>query len=50
MSQRSVCSYCYLIQQADKAEHLKITPEDLERYKIHLRVQHGVTLAAEIPV
>jgi hypothetical protein len=48
MSQVSVCSYCYLIQRADR-ERLELSSEDVQRYVVHLRVKHEVTLGPEIP-
>lgn len=48
MWQTHVCSYCYLIQRADREEHQEISPEDVQRYLVHLRVKHGVVLGAEI--
>lgn len=48
MSQIQVCSYCYLVQRMDREEHLKLTPKDVQRYIVHLRVSHGVILAPEI--
>ena len=47
MAQVHVCSYCYLIQRADR-EHLGLSAEDVRRYVVHLRVKHGVTLGPEI--
>jgi hypothetical protein len=47
MSQVHVCSYCYLIQQAER-EDVELSPEDVRRYITHLTVKHGVTLGPEI--
>ena len=47
MAQVHVCSYCYLIQRAER-EHLELSSEDVRRYLVHLRVKHGVTLGPEI--
>jgi hypothetical protein len=47
MSQVHVCAYCHLIQQADR-EHFELSAEDVQRYLVHLRVKHGVTLGPEI--
>jgi hypothetical protein len=47
MSQVHVCSYCYMIQRADR-EHLGLSAEDVQRYVVHLRVKHGVILGPEI--
>jgi hypothetical protein len=49
MSQVHVCSYCYLIQRAEREGHVDLSPEDVERHIVHLRVRHGVTLGPEIP-
>ncbi len=48
MSQVHVCSYCYLIQRADREEHQGLSPEDVRRYLAHLRAKHGVTPGPEI--
>jgi len=48
MSQVHVCSYCYLIQRAERG-HFELSREDVMRYIVHLRVEHGVTLGPEIP-
>jgi hypothetical protein len=47
MSQVYVCSYCYLIQRADR-ERFELSREDVMSYIVHLRVEHGVTLGPEI--
>jgi hypothetical protein len=36
------------MQHAARKRRSEITPEDIQRYLIHLRVEHGVTLTAQI--
>jgi hypothetical protein len=48
MSQAQVCSYCFLIQRAEKVDHISLSPDDVERYLVHLRVQHGVIFSSQI--
>jgi hypothetical protein len=48
MPQVQICSYCHLMQHAARKRRSEITSEDIERYLVHLRVEHGVILAAEI--
>jgi hypothetical protein len=48
MSQTHVCSYCYLIQRAEREMRLELSAEDVRRYVVHLRVRHGVTLGPDI--
>lgn len=45
-----ICSYCYLVQRADRVEHAQLSREDLEMYVAHLREKHGVVLAHELTV